>query len=177
MSESNSSSSSSLISSSSPSMSSSTSSVQMGGKKKNGHKVNCKCPICKNMMKHKRGGEGSPTTDKDDMSVPSMKNDEMHENTVQPQDNNSNADNNNTTNNENSDDYNFQEYDETYDNSNEVGGKSRRRHKRKSQRKTKKGGRRKSKRSNGHKAHCGCPICKNMRKNKSSHRGRHSKKH
>jgi hypothetical protein len=26
-------------------------------KKKNGHKANCKCPICKNMKKNKRGGE------------------------------------------------------------------------------------------------------------------------
>ena len=26
-------------------------------KKKNGHKANCKCPICKNMKKSKRGGE------------------------------------------------------------------------------------------------------------------------
>jgi hypothetical protein len=26
-------------------------------KKKNGHKANCKCPICKNMKKNKRGGD------------------------------------------------------------------------------------------------------------------------
>lgn len=33
---------------------------QTGGrnkKKKNGHKANCKCPICKNMRKSKRGGD------------------------------------------------------------------------------------------------------------------------
>ena len=32
---------------------------QSGGKKKkgNGHKANCKCPICKNMKKSKKGGE------------------------------------------------------------------------------------------------------------------------
>ena len=28
----------------------------MGGKKKNGHKMMCKCPICKNMKMSKRGG-------------------------------------------------------------------------------------------------------------------------
>ena len=27
---------------------------QEGGKKKNGHKANCKCPICKNMRKGKK---------------------------------------------------------------------------------------------------------------------------
>ena len=32
--------------------------TQLGGrKKKNGHKANCGCPICKNMKKTKRGGE------------------------------------------------------------------------------------------------------------------------
>jgi hypothetical protein len=34
--------------------------IKEGGrkkKKKNGHKANCKCPICKNMKKSKRGGE------------------------------------------------------------------------------------------------------------------------
>lgn len=28
-----------------------------GSKKSNGHKINCKCPICKNMRKGKKGGE------------------------------------------------------------------------------------------------------------------------
>ena len=31
-------------------------------KKKNGHKANCKCPICKNTQKGKRGGEGEEVT-------------------------------------------------------------------------------------------------------------------
>jgi hypothetical protein len=30
------------------------------GKKSNGHKANCKCPICKNMKKSKKGGEQEP---------------------------------------------------------------------------------------------------------------------
>ena len=42
-----------------------------GGKKTNGHKMDCKCPICKNMMykdlkkknKNKKGGQGEPDSD------------------------------------------------------------------------------------------------------------------
>ena len=29
--------------------------TMMGGKKSNGHKMTCKCPICKNMMKKSKG--------------------------------------------------------------------------------------------------------------------------
>jgi hypothetical protein len=38
-----------------------TNNNMMGGKKKlNGHKMSCMCPICKNMMKKKHGGENTP---------------------------------------------------------------------------------------------------------------------
>ena len=30
--------------------------VMEGGKKSNGHKTDCECPICKNMIKKKSGG-------------------------------------------------------------------------------------------------------------------------
>jgi hypothetical protein len=49
-----------------------------GGKKKsNGHKMSCMCPICKNMMKKKRGGAETEMTNTaqedgpvDEMTVP-----------------------------------------------------------------------------------------------------------
>ena len=35
--------------------------ITTGGKKKsNGHKHECKCPICKNMSKNKKGGQPEP---------------------------------------------------------------------------------------------------------------------
>jgi hypothetical protein len=34
----------------------------VGGKKSNGHKMDCKCPICKNMMKKKGGADTPPDT-------------------------------------------------------------------------------------------------------------------
>lgn len=49
----------SSTSSSSGSMSS-TPVAQLGGKKKNGHKAACRCPICVNMMHSKRGGSNMP---------------------------------------------------------------------------------------------------------------------
>ena len=43
--------------------------ISVGGKKSNGHKMDCKCPICKNMMyktlkkKSKKGGQGETDSD------------------------------------------------------------------------------------------------------------------
>ena len=37
--------------------------AQLGGKKSNGHKLHCKCPICKNMMKHKKNKKGGADDD------------------------------------------------------------------------------------------------------------------
>ena len=53
-----------------------------GGKKSNGHKMDCKCPICKNMMykdlkkksKNKSGGQAETTSVTDDVSVGGKKN-------------------------------------------------------------------------------------------------------
>lgn len=42
----------------------------MGGKKKsNGHKHSCMCPICKNMMKKKRGGADEETFGADETAI------------------------------------------------------------------------------------------------------------
>ena len=44
--------------------SSSDNDISVGGKKSNGHKMDCKCPICKNMMK-KKGGQPDPKDESD----------------------------------------------------------------------------------------------------------------
>jgi len=41
-----------------------------GGKKSNGHKPNCKCPICKNMRKTKRGGDIEEGTGNSEEEIP-----------------------------------------------------------------------------------------------------------
>lgn len=49
--------------------------AQLGGKKKNGHKANCGCPICHNMKhsrKHRGGGEDSTTTSSSSSSTNSF---------------------------------------------------------------------------------------------------------
>ena len=54
----------------------------VGGKKSNGHKMDCKCPICKNMMykdlkkksKGKKGGQSETTSVTDDVTVGGKKN-------------------------------------------------------------------------------------------------------
>jgi len=43
--------------------------AQMGGKKSNGHKAQCKCPICKNMMKHNKGKRGGADDDSWDIEM------------------------------------------------------------------------------------------------------------
>jgi rubredoxin len=104
-----------------------------GGKKSNGHKANCGCPICKNMKK--RGGEGDESSSSD-MSDSSS---DMSDSSSDMSDSGSSS-----------------------DEAPMIGGKK----------------------SNGHKANCKCPICKNMKKrgkktqrktkggNKKSHRRR-----
>lgn len=89
--------------------------ISGGSKKSNGHKMDCKCPICKNMNKNKKGGD-----------------DELIEEAA--------IDNN---------DGDIEENEEVMK---MEGGK----HKKK---------------GNGHKADCGCPICKNMRKSKKQSGG------
>jgi hypothetical protein len=144
------------------------------GKKSNGHKMNCKCPICKNMSKKSRKGgaeiEASDNDyDDDDLdNIPdALDNDESKKmtnnaNTATNNDNNYNDDNddapitratanaNQITNDGNDED--ISDLSSSAYQQNTTGGR-----KRKTLRKRK---------SNGHKANCNCPICKNMRKRK-----------
>ncbi len=111
-----------------------------GSKKKNGHRKNCKCPICKNMNNSKRrggnsslrktrkirGGEGDEETKTSD--------DETEPEEIQP------YDDEDTDSDEDAD-------TDSAKNTDAKGGK-----------------RRSKKRGNGHKPSCECPICKNMKK-------------
>ena len=109
-------------------------------KKSNGHKANCKCPICKNMMKkNRRGGEEDDIEKQLPKEIPASDNEY-----------------------ENLDDYDSAEKGEL-----PPLGPDR------------VGGTRKRRRSNGHKATCKCPICKNMRKGKKTrrHRKRSHRRH
>jgi len=133
-----------------------------GGKKSNGHKMNCVCPICKNMSKKsKKGGEGEgnggeeaqdnelllKATDAEYENVeniPESRDEEQKKiNESIPIDETGNALSSETLN---------------------VSGGRKRKTTRKSMEKSMK------KRGNGHKANCGCPICKNMRKGKGTKR-------
>jgi hypothetical protein len=146
--------------------------TQLGGKKKNGHKANCNCPICINMKhakrskyskrrKHhkrgktrrKRGGANSPDIDSESDSDLDSESDSDSDN-VEEADDDEEA-------------VNVEEADEDEDatssniptTSSETDGDVRT-----------EGGRKKKKR-NGHKANCKCPICKNMRKGKRGGEG------
>ena len=142
----------------------------LGGKKANGHKANCKCPICVNMKHQKaskknrrvkrskrtrRGGRMIPPSDTPTEVEPS---DEYAlipaDNNVAPAlddsfDEDDNADigvvrdaNQNDDNNDNANIGN-----RLFDDDDTQGGKKKRK-------------------SNGHKANCKCPICKNMKMKK-----------
>lgn len=110
-------------------------------KKSNGHKINCKCPICKNMRKSRKGGQEPDIENQ----LPQVKEIPASDNEY-----------------ENLDDYDSAEKGEL-----PPLGPDR------------VGGTRKRRRSNGHKATCKCPICKNMRKGKKTrrHRKRSHKRH
>ena len=119
------------------------------GKKSNGHKANCKCPICKNMKKKGRKGGQEPDEEnqlgdieegmvKGDTSVSSAS---LESNEVPASSN----------------DYNdLEAAEEGRAGPNIVGGTRKRRGSRKS--------------GNGHKKTCKCPICKNMRNGKKTRR-------
>ena len=68
-----------------------------GGRKKkgNGHKANCKCPICKNMKKSKGGGEDpdieNQLGDIEEGGIPAQKNMNSQEDVSQPKGKESNA--------------------------------------------------------------------------------------
>ena len=115
-----------------------------GGKKSNGHKANCKCPICKNMKK--RGGD-------DEESSSDKMSDDMGESSSSSNMGESSSDNMSDDMGESSSSSNMGESssDMNNDNTNKqsmLGGKK----------------------SNGHKANCKCPICKNMKRGKKTQR-------
>ena len=120
------------------------------GKKSNGHKATCSCPICKNMKKKgKKGGEEPDIENQ----IGDIEEGKVKGVNFQP----AKAD---TTPAKKEIEANHDEYDEL--DAVEKG-------------EARKGGTRKRRRSNGHKATCKCPICKNMknktrRQRKRSHR-------
>jgi hypothetical protein len=125
------------------------------GKKSNGHKANCACPICKNMKKKgKKGGEEPDIENQiGDIEEGKIKgiNSEPVKKEVETKAVETKA----------SDD----EYDEMDAAEKGEAGPG-----------FKVGGTRKRRRSNGHKATCKCPICKNMKKKTRRHRKRSHKR-
>jgi hypothetical protein len=119
------------------------------GKKSNGHKATCGCPICKNMKKKgKKGGQDpdieNQLGDIEEGMVKGVNSYSKNEVEIPASDD---------------------EYDE-YDaaEKGEAGPLN------------KVGGTRKRRSSNGHKATCKCPICKNMKKKTRRHRKRSYKR-
>jgi hypothetical protein len=126
--------------------------VKEGGRKKkgNGHKADCKCPICKNMAKNKKGGEipdieNGLRGDIEEGGIPAEKKDEGAKTSgkeIVAKD----------------DEYDLLDAAEKGEaGPNMVGGTRKRRGSRK---------------SNGHKATCGCPICRNMKHGRKTRRHR-----
>lgn len=115
-------------------------------KKLNGHKANCKCPICKNMRKSKKGGEEPDIEEGMENNInESGALNKIESNKIEASETEANP----------------EEYDELV--AAEEGklpplGPDR------------VGGTRKRRGSNGHKTTCKCPICKNMRKGKKTRR-------
>ena len=160
------------------------------GKKKNGHKLDCKCPICKNMKKSKKGGE-DPDIEEGGIKGETSASDAEYDNLDNIQEADTNAANaaentaatnaeNATTNAENDTANaaaNAAELGEAGPGY-KVGGTRKRRRSNGSKRKYNKrkcGSKKKSnmyktrknngsKKSNGHKEMCKCPICINMKK-------------
>jgi len=150
-----------------------TSSMQEGGKKSNGHKANCKCPICKNMKKSSvknvamRGGNSKNMTlkggkksngHKANCKCPICKNmkkrggenneDDQESSSLEEENNNEQDDNSDSSSNSSSDSSSDMNDDDDKPKTAMLGGKK----------------------SNGHKANCKCPICKNMKRGKKTQR-------
>ena len=119
------------------------------GKKSNGHKATCQCPICKNMRKktHK-GGEQEPDIENQlgDIEEGMVKGDSSAVAMDVKQKETPALD---------------EEYDQLDLAEKGMAGPG-----------SIVGGTRKRRRSNGHKQNCGCPICKNMKKKTRRHRKR-----
>jgi hypothetical protein len=130
-----------------------------GGKKNNGHKMNCGCPICKNMSKKSRKGGFDPNQAKAEEEASDDEYDNLDEiNTATSTDATGNQLSSMTA---TEDEMNELENSNPYQ---EKNGGRKRKTMRKSMKKSMK------KRGNGHKANCGCPICKNMRKGSKTRR-------
>jgi hypothetical protein len=142
--------------------------VGKSGKKSNGHKMNCKCPICKNMSKKSnKGGAVVP----DNSTVSTASDDEYKDVENIPEATTREIPENESSSNAETGNGNpLSSMTATQDEIDELGssftpnvtGGRRRKTMKKSMRN----------RGNGHKANCGCPICKNMRKGKGKTRRR-----
>ena len=123
------------------------------GKKSNGHKANCCCPICKNMKKKgKKGGE-EPDIENQMGDIENQMGD-IEEGKVKGV----NSDPVKKAVETKASDDEYDEMDAVEKGEAGPGFKV--------------GGTRKRRRSNGHKATCKCPICKNMKKKTRRHRKR-----
>lgn len=122
-------------------------------KRGNGHKVICKCPICKNMKKKSRKGGEEPDIENQmgDLEEGGIKAQKISS-TVKYADNEEKNEPKEVEASE--DEYDLAEKGEAGPGV-KVGGKKNRTSK---------------KRGNGHKCNCICPICKNMRKSKKTRR-------
>ena len=129
-----------------------------GGKKSNGHKANCGCPICKNMKKKSKKG-GDIEDQKGDIEEGFVKGvDEPPAKKAAVVDVTP-AKKEVVASDDEYDELDLAEKGEAGSGYN-VGG-----------------GTRKRRRSNGHKATCKCPICKNMKKKTRRHRKRSHRRH
>jgi hypothetical protein len=150
-----------------------------GSKKKNGHKPNCMCPICKNMMNKSRKNKKGGDKEYEIINNNSSNNEIIKKKIIKRQEDDD-------LNNDIKDDYKLdKEYnpeiekddelkeDEPKINGEKSGGKRNTKKRRKNMKNKSKKGQEEDtsvggskRKSNGHKADCMCPICKNMRKSK-----------
>ena len=146
-----------------------SSTMQEGGKKSNGHKANCKCPICKNMKKNSaknmKGGNAKNVTmkggkksngHKANCKCPICKN--MKKKHGGDVDDNDMSDDDMSNDDMSNDDMSNDDMSDSSSSSSSSDGDS--------PEKAMLGG----KKSNGHKANCKCPICKNMKRGKKTQR-------
>ena len=157
----------------------------VGGKRKNGHKLNCSCHICENMKnKAKRGGyQEEEEKAKENMMGGSkkknghrkackcpicknMKNSKKRGGGKSSKTKKRNEDEDEEEENSDSDSSDEEEKEENNDSDNENEKKEENSDSDSSDEEEEKKGGRKKKRGNGHKVDCKCPICKNMRKKK-----------
>jgi len=163
-----------------------------GSKKKNGHKPNCDCPICKNMKNAKKGGDEKPyddTDSKNDLAITGGKKSNGHKATCscpicknmkkKGKKGGEDPDIENQLGDIEEGKVKGVSYDpvkkpveakpDEYD---ELEAASTAMEEGRAGPGYNVGGTRKRRRSNGHRATCKCPICKNMKKKTRRHRKR-----